>query len=298
MHYRLHIKALGAYPSLEISEERYLMLCQSRRILSNSLLGEEAYDLLVSNHEEFERELTDIAVRQMMRSEYSYEAFFAIKSGLARRLANLVTAGRIYVDQVPRYHARTMGSKADLRFARTVMNREYDRSFAYRFMETYRNHVQHYSATVDSMALGSERDRKTRQLAYVVEPYAERAKLGLNKKFKRDVLNEMPDKVDLRRMARGYLAALSTVHAELRKRSSSIVTEAKANVATAIADYEAELGQKPAGLFAIQEKDGHELNSFPLLIDWHKAFELLVQRNHGYQDLERHYATTQLKPQL
>ncbi|WP_426683519.1 hypothetical protein ABFU84_02140 [Xanthomonas translucens pv. undulosa] len=183
MRYRLRIKALGAFPSLEISEERYLSLCQSRRTLSNALLCEEAYDLLVSNHEEFERELADIAVGQMMRSEYSYEAFFAIKSVLARRVANLVTAGRIYVDQAPRYHANTMGSRAELRFARTAMNREYDRSFAYRFMETYRNHIQHYSATVDSMALGGERDRKTQQRAYVVEPYAERAKLGLNKKL-------------------------------------------------------------------------------------------------------------------
>ncbi|WP_426683518.1 hypothetical protein ABFU84_02120 [Xanthomonas translucens pv. undulosa] len=110
------------------------------------------------------------------------------------------------------------------------------------------------------------------------------------------MLSEMPDKVDLRRMARGYLAALSTVHAELRKRSNPVVTEAKATIATAIEDYEAELGQKPAGLFAIQEENGNELTSFPLLIDWHKAFELLVKRNHGYQDLERHYVTTQLKP--
>ncbi|KGM56164.1 hypothetical protein N799_05075 [Lysobacter arseniciresistens ZS79] len=295
MEYRLKIKALGVFPSVEIDEGKFFSLCQSRRALSNALLGEEAYDLLVSNHEEFERELASLAVGRMMRSEYSYEAFFAIKAVLARRLANLVTAGRIYVDQAPRYHAQTMGLRSELRLARTSMNREYDRSFAYRFMETYRNHVQHYSSTVDSISLGGARDKATQQLAYVVEPYAEKAKLGLNRKFKKDVLDEMPDKVDLRRMARGYLAALSVVHAELRNRSKPVIDEAKTVIETAIAEYERELGKKPAGLFAIQEENGKELACFPLLTDWHRAFELLIERNHGYKDLERHYVTTQFR---
>lgn len=295
MEYLLKVKVLGRTPDQPISEDQFKALCRARSTLSNALLMEEAYDLLVSNHQDFEEELAKISVEHMMRRRFSYEFMFADKAALSRRLANLLTAARIYVDQVPRYYARLMDDKNTLRYAREAMKREFDAHFAYRFMESYRNHVQHYSATVDSMMIGGARDQETMHLAFTVEPYAIKAKLELNRKFKKLVLDQMDERVDLRKMARGYVACFSRIHHQLRAKGGDTINEARSLVEQAVAGYaELQGGEKPVGLHAIHRNGDTEIESFPLLLDWDDTRQWLVKRNKRLEDLGRHYITTQL----
>lgn len=295
MGYILKIKALQKLPSLELTEEQFLQLKQARTTLSNALMIEESYDLLVSNHEEFEKQITEISVRLMMREEYDYEDLFSIKSVIARRLANVLTAAQIYVDQAPRYYKRLMDSDIEGALATESLRQAHSNSFAYRFMAAYRNHVQHYSAALDSMSLGGVRDKDTMHLAYTVEPYAEKKKLALNPKFKPSVLEEMDAKVDLRRVARGYLACFSKVHLMLRKRAADRVEEAASLIKANLDRYSIALGEATSMVHVIHCVDEREIESFPLLLDWDSARTWLSSINGSLADLERHYVTSQLK---
>ena len=293
--YYLQIKALGKLPRVDIDIGEFEALRRARKTLSNALSQEEAYDILVSNHLEFERELVCQAADDMMRSAHTYESLFAMKAVLARRMANLLTAGRLYADQAPRHYAECVNSKGAKAFVNELLSEQYDTHFEYRFMCAYRNHVQHFTATVDSLSVGGARDRESMHLSFVVEPYAEKKRLKLNKEFKKSILDEMEERVDLRRMARGYVSALSEVHHQLRKGAQTLVDTARQKVSNTMSLYAEELGQKPVGLHAIHEEEGVEIEAFPLLLDWDETRMWLVGRNQRLAGLAKRYVTSEIK---
>lgn len=293
--YFLKMKVLGATPKIDIEKGEFEELRRARATLSNALALEEAYDILVSNHLEFERELVYQAAEDMMRSAHTYESLFAMKAVLARRMANLLTAGRIYADQAPRHYAACVNSQGAKSHVNKLLGEQYDAHFEYRFMCAYRNHVQHFTATVDSLSVGGARDKESMHLSFVVEPYAEKKRLMLNKEFKKPLLDEMEERVDLRRMARGYVSALSEVHHQLRNGAQALVDASRHKVSSALSRYEEELGQKPVGLHAIHEEKGEEIEAFPLLLDWDETRKWLVGRNRRLAGLARHYVTSEIK---
>ena len=295
MTYFLKVKALGRFPKVGLTEAAYGALKSARKTLSNALSLEETYDILVSNHLEFERELVSQAAEDMVRSIHTYESLFAMKAVLARRIANLLTAGRIYADQAPRHYSECLNSKTAKAYVEQLFSKQYDAHFEYRFMCAYRNHVQHFTATVDALSVGGSRDEKSMHLSYVVEPYAEKKRLQLNGDFKKKLIDEMEDRVDLRKMARGYVSAISEVHHQLRKGSQALVEDSRERISSALRQYEKELGNRPVGLHAIHEKGGEEIEAFPLLLDWDETRVWLVSRNRRLVGLAKHFVTSEIK---
>lgn len=206
---RQHV--IGPAPEVPISDAQFEAAKSARVVLTAAFALEESFDLLIGNYIEVEQELLTAAAANAARSTNTYEDFFELRSTVNRRVVNLLTAGRLYLDQAPQHLAKcaqdATTARADFK-KRT--NDHYDASFAYRFLEALRNHVQHCGLAVHRLSIN--RAGETRELELSIQPFAEKRYLAEDAQFKRRVLVETPDQVVLTKVIREYLQCLGDVH--------------------------------------------------------------------------------------
>jgi hypothetical protein len=268
--YVIQQRILTRTPRIAITESEFEALRVARRVLSEALSLEDIYGILVANYGDFERALVCSSVEEMVGFDYGYDYFFATRQELNRRLVNLLTATRLYLDQLERHVRRLVpdgeGDDAWLSIKKCV-SAAYDEHFEYRFMEELRNRTQHRGVPVDAVSLGGGRD-KDGHLAFKADLFSSKEQIALDRKFKKSVVAEMPDKVDLKLAVRTYVSALSVVHGEVRKRITASVESARSLMASTIDSYPPVEGTKPVGLQALRLHGEHVADSFPLMLDW------------------------------
>ena len=149
--------ALGRFPELEIDQTRFEEIKASRPILLHALAIEEKYEIIISNFLELEREAINASVSEMVRNHIEYKDFFGVRLALNIRLVNLLTAVRLYTDQLASHICACIPSDNNLKAeVKSFFSTEYDASFEYRFMEALRNHVQHSGIPAHRISTGAK----------------------------------------------------------------------------------------------------------------------------------------------
>ena len=144
MKYILCKNVLGNVPEIEISESEYCAFQKARNILSNALEIEEKYEIVISNYLDFEQEILIATTKYMIREHLDYSDFFKVRLGFNIKLVNLLTAIRLYVDQLNQNVTECLsGNKKNKDDVKKLFSKEYDENLYYRFMEALRNYVQH-----------------------------------------------------------------------------------------------------------------------------------------------------------
>jgi len=144
MKYILRKDVLGNVPEIEISELEYCKLQRARIILSNALEIEEKYEIVISNYSDFEKEILNATTKYMVREHLDYSDFFKVSLGLNIKLVNLLTAIRLYADQLNQNVTECLDGKQNAKDnVKKLFSKEYDENAHYRFMEALRNYVQH-----------------------------------------------------------------------------------------------------------------------------------------------------------
>ena|SRR5687768_5108324 len=100
MKYLLRKVALDKAPEIEITAEEYAEFEKARNILSNALAIEEKYEIVIANYLAFEKRILNTTTGYMVREHLDYSDFFEVRLGLNICLVNLLTAARLYVDQL------------------------------------------------------------------------------------------------------------------------------------------------------------------------------------------------------
>jgi hypothetical protein len=295
-NYAIQQRILARTPRISIDQAQFEALRLARRVLSEALSLEDIYGILVANYRDFERALVAASVDEMVGFDYGYDYFFAIRQDLNRRLVNLLTATRLYVDQLERHVRRAVhddDGDATWDAVKTSKSAEYDLHFEYRFMEELRNRTQHRGVPVDSISLGGGRDSDG-HLAFQADVYCTKEQIALDRKFKKSVLAQMPDKVDLKLAVRVYVSALSNIHGAVRAGIASSVESSRALMAATIESYPPVEGPKPVGLQALCFEGDQVADSFPLMLDWDDTRLKLVKKNRVLRGLAKHYVTSRV----
>lgn len=291
MKYILRKDVLDNVPEIEISEENYSAYKEAKKTLSNCLAIEEKYEILISNYLDFEKQILDITTTSMIRDHINYSDFFDVRLGLNIRLVNLLTSARLYVDHLHR-HVRSCSpplSEAKT-FVKSLLGKEYDENPEYRFMEALRNYVQHYGIPVH--LISSERRRTDEGLLeHSVELTAQKASLEQDGEFKKKVLNEIQDKIDLKISTRSYMESLSKVHQAVRDFIEESVQKARLKLEDAHNQYRAVFTGNQVSLSAFMLGDQGRLESVPLLLDWDDVRIKLQKRNQRLINLRKRFAT-------
>lgn len=104
-----------------------------------------------------------------------------------------------------------------------------------------------------------------------------KASLSLDKDFKARVLDEQPDKIDVRRRARQSLQEVGVAHLALRGIVAEQVARARAGFDAAIRDYKDAGAESDIGLCARRADDSDTY--VPVLLNWDDVRLRLAEKN-------------------
>lgn len=269
---RLEQRIIGPRLVIEISREEYASLVRARKTLADALAFEQRFELLLGSYLDFEVTATRLSLETVAGVDYTTYLPSAIALMEANRLLmNLMTAARAYIDQVKQDFKHLDLATSFKEQAATALSVEYDDSFEYRFMEALRNHVQHKGVPAHGYAAG---DGLHEALTF----RCMKEQLIKAKDFKADVLNNMPEHVELRAYARTYVERLSKVHVSLRENVTATTDSARKEVESAIYKYANANNGQALGLHAHKISEGRE-EWVGLMVEWDDVRLHLARKN-------------------
>jgi hypothetical protein len=242
--------------------------------------------------------MLDIISSYMVREHLDYSGFFDIRLSLNIRVVNLLTAARLYVDQLNNNVWACVPSLTDAKkIVQSFFSKEYDENKEYRFMEALRNHVQHRGLPVHWTQLSSRWTSLEDDglLEFSMELVCQRSYLEEDGRFKKNVLAELDEKIDLKSAARSYVESISNVHESVRNIIAESVQSARESIEEAHRRYKVVHSESLAGLRACKWANGSEISSIPLLLDWDDVRVQLQKRNRKLTNLRKRYITSFIK---
>lgn len=298
MKYTIRVWALGYYPELSIDEVRFNNLKQARLCLSAALAIEEKYELLISNYLDLEKECLNVTSDYMIRRTTDYSVFFDLRLVFNRRVVNLLTSTKLYIDQIQQHVKSCFPERSNIGSnVKSLFSAEYDKFFEYRFMEALRNYVQHRGLAVHSTSLNSKwiSQEECAELEFKTRLFTHKIEVDGDKAFKKQVSKEMGEKVDLLYAIRVYIGSISKIHCEIRELVAPVSEDSRLQILETINEYEAISGEKAVGLNAIssmpKEPIDETIEKFPLLLKWDDIRLDLIKKNKSLANLSKRYVS-------
>jgi hypothetical protein len=298
MKYLLSKVVLDKVPEIEITAQEYAEFEKARNILSNALAIEEKYEIVIANYLDFEKQILNTTTGYMAREHLDYSDFFEVRLGLNIRLVNLLTAAKLYVDQLNQNIRKCVPNVSDAEeVVKNFFSNEYDKNKEYRFMEALRNYVQHRGIPMHWTQQGGRWTSLEDDgfLEYYMEVSSQRSYLEEDPKFKKQVLAELDEKVDLKAATRSYVESISNVHESARSMIVESVSRARELIEDAHRRYAAIHSGSLVGLSACKWSDEGQMADIPLLLDWNDIRVKLQKRNKKLTNLRKRYVTGSIK---
>lgn len=295
--YLLKIQALGPQPEIQITQKKFHELKSAKQTLLKALACEEKYEMVIHNYLVLEKEFSGIAIQEMIRSSFRQNDFFDVSLSANINIANLLNSSSLYTGSLCKDISACLQDSGEGEKIKKIVNEEYQNNFHYRFIHELRNYTQHEALPTHGIRIG-ERLTQNKQ----VEGYSD---FFVNKKilsegnFKREILDEMKEEVNLVLAIRHYIEAVNKIHIQARGLIEPRVAEARRRVEAAINQYKAANTENNSvvALYAISCNElisEIEKFSLPVLLDRDDIRLNLKEKNRKqFTNLHRSYATTQ-----
>src|SRR5262245_29770593 len=102
--------AIGKPGQLEITQEQYRGFASDICALGELSDMEEKFNAFIDNHFELERGLLEDSLRAMIYGGHKIEDVLGPKHSANRRVINLLTAAKLYLDSLPQHANRLLSS--------------------------------------------------------------------------------------------------------------------------------------------------------------------------------------------
>lgn len=270
----------GGQRVLEITADEHAAHRLARHVLIDAGDFERRYELLLGNFLAWEEFCTVSQLRFELTKDIGYEHGDMLMMEANRYIINVFSSGRSYIDQVMRDFKMVGEEGAFNNYATDLTNAAYDRSLFYRLTCALRNRSQHRSLLVDHLNAGSPKDGKE-----TIAFHAFKARIADDPKFKKSVLAEMPDKIDLHAMLRGYMTEVSGIHIALRAFVRPNVDLSRALFTSSIKRYAAlqndpeDVSKDGIGVETIHIRDNTVVETVPLILKWDNNRMKLAEKN-------------------
>jgi len=234
---------------VDIPQTHYEVVRKAKSTCLFAVELEEKFALLLDNYAEFEFELLRLAESALIWRNRGHADAMQERLILDRRLVNLLTACRLYLDQTDHGISTLFGNPSnELDTIKKFKNSLYDQHFGYRLMEALRNHVQHSGLPVRIISYGSSRStgKGPDYTEFVVRPKADIKELRENPSFKHAILEELPTgekEIDLRGPVREYMACFCELHDKLRETIKVVADSARHSYQAAVTEFSTLNGQ-------------------------------------------------------
>lgn len=278
-----------------LTPKRYSEIRTAKKTCLFALELEEKFALLIDNLAEFECEILQLAEAYLLwgfRGEHA-ESMQA-RLCLDRRLANLLTACRLYLDQTDHGISAIFGnSSSELAQVKAFKSDLYANHWGYRLMEALRNNVQHSGLIVHIISYSQFRStgKGPDYSEFTISPQTKVSTLAENPNFKKLILEELQskgEKIDLRGPVREYLSCFVELHDKLREVIQARVTEARSLYEQAIHEFRVIDGQEVRYAHLLESlDDDRKSDEVALVTEFLEYYDQLRKRNKVNRQLER-----------
>lgn len=248
--------------------------------------------MLLHNYVDFEHELLQISLRNALFSVGEWSELRSIIQDLNRRMVNLLSTARLYLDHLRHRSAPLLTSAGvESGVVNTIISHEYEARQGYRVMEALRNHVQHRGLPLHSITVGGKwvetsegrRRDETSALYLKVDTLAE------GKRFKRSILHELANrenKLPLKPLIRDYITGLIRIQQRVREELQSGLEEDDALLKLLVDDYRRESNGSVLGLAAVaRTPDGTDRERVIISTNFADRRKWLERKNSGAGEL-------------
>jgi hypothetical protein len=289
---------------IEIDEAEYNLIKDARGNLFEALYLEENLDLVIENYYEYESDLLSISSRMMIFND-DYFSMGRERSLLTRRIANLLSAGRMYIDQSPHHLNNMYGKESDIpRLVENEKKLQYEQRLGYRVMEAIRNYAQHRDVPIQGIKLSYHlvESETGSQFLYRAIPLINISTLA-DDKFKQTILQEIRDTstkdlVDVRPFIKEYVEGIGTLHVKTRELIHPDLIKWEETLDNAITKYKNKFGDNAplVGLSIIKESDdGHWEEAKTLFKNFIKDRQELENKNSNFINLHKSFASDEIR---
>lgn len=221
---------------MSLTFENYTQLARAKNALVVTIGIEQKFDLLLENYVEYEGELLNLGLRLVAFRDTQWHSFQQENLGVTRRLVNLLSAARLYVDQMSHDLSRLFEEAHEICAAvKEESSARYDASFGFRLMETLRNAIQHRSiagirlkhhfgvdrseaqTADDPIAAAGKRMLVTR--AIPILSVSDLHDMELKASVRAEIEKLGREELDLTLHVREYIDGLAAMHYEFRRRA-------------------------------------------------------------------------------
>ncbi|MCL2024877.1 MAG: hypothetical protein FWG78_03790 [Coriobacteriia bacterium] len=289
-----------------ISESEFEAIERAKRYIEYGLSIESKFNILLDNYTELEKELLSTAAEYSVHHGRAERLLVEGIPLFNRRVANLLTTARLYLDQIPHDLSSLYGKDStQLKKFRVLTKSAYDSYIGYRVMELLRNYIQHRDLPIRSMSITSALDdRNSRGLAhYSASPKIDMSAIHSNFYVKcnatqRALLDELlatasksQDMLPLIPYIREYVSALGGIHREVRGLLNNDLVEADALIISTIDAVQSLFGEDRDSLVAVADESGEfrAINLFERTIETRKRYAYENARPEG---ICRNYVTS------
>jgi hypothetical protein len=315
MRYTLKRRVMGAPEFLDISEEEFTQWKSAQSKLFAMLNIEVTFDLLLENYAEFERDCLGLSHRFLLFQRHGEP--LAPKREVNRRMANLLSSARLYVEQVPqdldemyRLGPRP-NTQPSMRSARATSPpakafihacNQQRASFAYRTMHALRNYAQHWGIPIHEadFHLTREGTAPGAPMRVGLRLFVNVHRLALDPLFDPGVLRELTCRatrkewVEVTPFVPEYMEKLCAMHESLRGRLAGDVAAWDDTILGVLDRARAAFGDDLSGLAVVAEEEADDVDYLDVTfgeiaaepIEWRRQLET---KNRNFANLSARY---------
>lgn len=257
MRWELTTRVLGSDQSISLTEAEFASIVTATAGINSFIDTEEKFNVILENYEEYERELLSLALRDLVYGYASPQTGQSDVFTVNRRLLNLLSSARQYVDQLRRDVSRAFGrDNPRLSELECRLEDERGRSFAYRLMEAVRNHAQHHGVPINCLNHSMELAKQDMPpwIRYAVTPGLDLKAMDGDRRVDRAVVQELRavgDSGDFSVWVREYVDCLHNIHSAVRSLFDNGVAEWEHTIQSSLARARATFGEELGGLAAV-----------------------------------------------
>lgn len=275
MRYEITRLILGQQHFVPSTHARFEEVRRAREGLLVALEIEEKCDILVENYREWEGEMLALATRHMLSGARTWSGSVAGLHLLNRRLSNLLSSCRLYVDHLMHSISTLYGADpANLTEVKKAIAEQYDSRLGYRVMEALRNWSQHRGLPIHELRYEATRDIEAGVWRFGTTPLVNGKQIESDGGFKTGVLAELGEKCsrDLKPLVRDYLEGLGQVHLRARNILSADVSDWDGVFESVTDEYRRVTSEDVSSLAIVAVVDDHSV------LDSVSIFNDLIER--------------------
>ena len=300
MKYQLVKGSTQSADTIELTADEFEEISKSKLNLIIALGIEEKFNLVLENYLEFERELLEMVLGRLIFADTSWSGFQNDIYVLNRRLANLLSACRTYIDQLQHDLSQVFGrNSTELASFRDKLEDEKKSTLGFRAMEALRNHAQHFSFPIQSLMFTSTLDETgvNRTVKNTVSPSLSITELKDDRQFDEDLITDLfnsDTEILLTPLVRDNVEALGRIHRVVHSSLDGNLLAWDAVMHNAIQRWKNQFGDEHLGLAAVRvSSDGKDEMIVQVFDEFIERRKFLQKRTSRAANLANQYVSSE-----